>query len=202
MFTTTRDDHMKKLAMGLFGAATLMAALATQAAPVTYQFDPDHTYPSFETDHMGGISTWRGKFNKTTGKVVLDTAKKTGQLEAVIDMNSFDTGNAGLNTHAKGAEVLDVAKYPTAVYKGTLTKFVKGNPTEVVGQLTLHGVTKPLNLKINEFKCFNNPMTKKDTCGADAYATFDRDAFGVGFGKGYGFNMKTTLRIQVEGIRE
>ena len=188
--------------MSVIGAVAMITAMAAQAAPVTYQFDPDHTYPSFETDHFGGISTWRGKFTQTSGKVVVDTAKKTGQLEAVINMDSFDSGNAGLNTHAKGAEILDVAKYPTAVYKGTLTKFVQGKPTEVVGQLTLRGVTKPLNLKVNAFKCFVNPMSKKETCGADASAKFDRADYGIEYGKGYGFDMKTTLRIQVEGIRQ
>ena len=193
---------MKKTAAGVVGAVALMAAMAAQAAPVTYQFDPDHTYPSFETDHFGGISTWRGKFTQTSGKVVVDTAKKTGELEAVINMDSFDSGNEGLNTHAKGAEILDVAKYPTAVYKGKLTKFKLGKPTEVVGELTLHGVTKPLNLKINSFKCFENPMSKKETCGADATAKFDRAVFGIDYGKGYGFNMQTTLNIQVEGIRQ
>ena len=193
---------MKKTAMSVIGAVALMAAMAAQAAPVTYQFDPDHTYPSFETDHFGGISTWRGKFTQTSGKVVVDTEKKTGQLEAVINMDSFDSGNAALNTHAKSAEILDVAKYPTAIYKGTLSKFKQGKPTEVVGQLTLHGVTKPLNLKVNSFKCFVNPMSKKETCGADASAKFDRADYGIDYGKGYGFDMKTTLRIQVEGIRQ
>ena len=51
---------MKKTAMSVIGAVAMMAAMAAQATPVTYQFDPDHTYPSFETDHFGGISTWRG----------------------------------------------------------------------------------------------------------------------------------------------
>ena len=193
---------MKKTAMGLMGAMAMVAAMAVQAALVTYNFDPDHTYPSFEADHFGGISTWRGKFTQTTGKVVVDAAKKTGQLEAVIKMDSFDTGNAALNTHAKGPEILDVAKYPTAVYKGTLSHFKQGKPTEVVGQLTLHGVTKPLTLKVDSFKCFVNPMSKKETCGADASAKFDRSAFGIGYGKDFGFKMQTKLRIQVEGIRE
>ncbi|UOO88510.1 YceI family protein [Vitreoscilla massiliensis] len=193
---------MKKTAMGLMGAMAMVAAMAVQAAPVTYNFDPDHTYPSFEADHFGGISTWRGKFTQSSGKVVLDAAKKTGQLEAVIKMDSFDSGNAALNTHAKGPEILDVAKYPTAVYKGTLSHFKQGKPTAVVGQLTLHGVTKPLTLKVDSFKCFVNPMSKKETCGADASAKFDRSDFGIGYGKDFGFKMQTKLRIQVEGIRE
>jgi polyisoprenoid-binding protein YceI len=67
--------------------------------------------------------------------------------------------------------------------------------------LTLHGVTKPLALKINSFKCIPNPMTKRETCGADVYATFDRDEFGLDAGKAYGFSMEVVLRIQVEAIK-
>lgn len=193
---------MKKWTLAFLGSSALTLAFAAHASPMTFQLDPDHTYPSFETDHFGGVSVWRGKFNQTSGKVVMDAAKKTGELEAVIDMNSFDTGNAALNTHAKGAEILNVAKYPQAVYKGKLVKFVQGHPTEVIGQLTLNGVTKPMTLKINQFKCINNPMTKKYTCGTDASATFDRSTFGIDYGKGYGFNMKTTLRIQAEAIKQ
>lgn len=193
---------MKNVIKGVIGAGIVVSSMAAGAAPVTYQFDPEHTYPSFETDHMGGVSTWRGKFNRTTGKVVLDVEKKTGELEAVIDTTSFDIGHDGLNKHVKGVEVLDVAKYPTAVYKGRLSKFVNGKPTEVQGQLTLKGVTKPVNLSITSFKCINNPMNKKDTCGADAVGQFNRDDFGVDFAKGYGFNMQTKLRIQVEAIRQ
>ena len=59
---------MKKTAMSVIGAVAMMAAMAAQATPVTYQFDPDHTYPSFETDHFGGISTWRGKFRQSCGR--------------------------------------------------------------------------------------------------------------------------------------
>ena len=180
----------------------MFSALSAQAAPVKYEFDPTHTYPSFEVDHMGGLSVWRGKFNKTTGFVTLDEAKKTGQLEAVIDMTSFDSGHDGFNEHAKSADILDVAKYPKATYKGRLTDFKNGKPTKVIGHLTLKGVTKPVNLEIDDFKCMVNPMSKAYTCGADVEGEFYRDQFNADYGKGYGFNMKTKLKIQVEAIRK
>ncbi len=64
--------------------------------------------------------------------------------------------------------MLDVAKFPTATYKGKLAKFKDGAPTEVQGDLTLHGVTKPVTLTIRSFKCMPHPMKKKEFCGADA----------------------------------
>ncbi|HEX8478039.1 MAG TPA: YceI family protein, partial [Telluria sp.] len=81
-------------------------------------------------------------------------------------------------------------------------KFNGTTPTEVMGELTLHGVTKPVSLKINSYKCFTNPMLKKEVCGTDATATFNRADFGIDYGKAYGFTMPVTLRIQAEGVKQ
>ncbi len=184
--------------------ATVLALVAgtALAAPVTYQIDPGHTYPSFAADHMGGLSVWRGKFDGTTGSVVLDKDKSTGTVQVTVDTTTVDFGHAKLNEHAKTPDLFDVAKFPTAVYKGTLGGFKNGAPTEVKGELTLHGVTKPLTLKIDQFLCKPNPMTKKEVCGADASATFSRADYGIDFGKNFGFNMDVKLQIQIEAIRQ
>lgn len=182
-------------------AGTALAALSVSASadPVTYKLDPAHTYPSFEADHMGGLSVWRGKFDSSSGTVTLDKAKGTGTVDITVDTASIDFGHAKLNEHAKTADMFDVAKYPTATYKGTLENFKNGAPTEVKGELTLHGVTKPVTLKIDRFLCKPNPMTKKEVCGADAHAAFNRGDFGIKFGENFGFNLETKLAIQVEG---
>lgn len=185
----------------VLSAAVLgLAAGSALAAPVTYQLDPSHTYPSFAADHFGGMSVWRGKFDSSSGTVVLDKDAGTGTLEVTVNTDSIDFGQAKLNEHAKSAEMFDVQKYPTAVYKGTLANFKNGAPTEVHGELTLHGVTKPLNLTINSFLCKMTPMSKKERCGADASATFNRADFGIDYGEKYGFNMQVKLAIQVEGV--
>ncbi len=184
--------------------ATVLAFLAgtAMAAPVTYQIDPGHTYPSFEADHMGGLSVWRGKFDTTSGTVVLDKDKGAGTVEVTVDATSIDFGHAKLNEHAKTPDMFDVGKFPTATYKGTLVNFKNGAPTEVQGELTLHGVTKPVTLKINKFLCKPNPMTKKEVCGADASGTFNRGDFGIKYGDNFGFNLETKLAIQIEAIRQ
>jgi polyisoprenoid-binding protein YceI len=191
-----KEFSMNRIALASIG--TLLAAGAL-AAPVTYVLDPNHTYPSFAADHMGGLSVWRGKFTKTTGNVVYDKAAKSGSISVTVDMTSVDFGNAKLNEHATSAEIFDAAKFPTATYTGKFTQFSGSTPTEAQGTLTLHGVTKPLNLTINSFLCKPNPMSKKEVCGADASATFDRSDFGINFGDKYGFKMAVDLEIQVEG---
>jgi polyisoprenoid-binding protein YceI len=178
----------------------LSVAGAAQAAAATYEIDPAHTYPSFEADHMGGISTWRGKFDRTSGKVTLDKAAGSGSVDITVDVASVDFGLNQLNDAARGNELFDVGKYPTATYRGKLAGFVNGAPTKVEGSLTLHGVTRPLELSIKSFKCMPHPMYKRELCGADAYATFKRDEFGLDSGKSYGFSMEVVLRIQVEAL--
>jgi polyisoprenoid-binding protein YceI len=181
-------------------ALLALAAGSVLAVPVTYQVDPAHTYPSFEADHFAGMSVWRGKFDKTSGTIVLDQEKGTGTVDITVDTSSIDFGMPKLNEHAKSAEMFDVEKYPTATYKGTLAGFKNGVPTEVDGQFTLHGVTHPLKLTIHQFKCMTYP-DKKEHCGADASATFNRADYGIGYGDKYGFKMDVKLAIQVEGAR-
>jgi len=171
------------------------------AASTTYNVDPDHTHPSFEVDHFGGVSIWRGTFKKTSGTVQIDTAAKTGTVDVVIDTATIDFAHDKLNEHVSSPEMLDVAKYPTAEYKGRFVEFANGAPKTISGDLTLHGVTKPVTLTINTFKCFQNPMLKKQVCGADASGTFNRADFGVNAGLQYGFSQEVTVRIQVEAIR-
>ena len=185
-----------------FGLLLLaLAATSATAASTTYNLDPDHTHPSFEVDHFGGLSTWRGTFKKSTGTVTIDTAAKTGTVDVIIDTASVDFAHDKLNEHVSSAEMLDVARYPTAEYKGKFVEFANGAPTTLIGVLTLHGITKPVTLTINSFKCIEHPMLKKQVCGADASGSFNRADFGVNYGQQYGFKQDVLLRIQVEGVK-
>jgi polyisoprenoid-binding protein YceI len=182
----------------LASIAALLGAGAN-AAPITYVLDSAHTYPSFEADHMGGVSVWRGKFTSTSGTVVLDRAAKAGSIEVNVDAGSVSLGMEKLDEHVKSADFLDVAKFPTATFKGKFTKFNGDAPTEAQGTFTLHGVTRPLTLSIDRFFCKEHPMKHKEVCGADATATFNRSDYGVNWGDKFGFKMDTKLQIQVEG---
>lgn len=194
------EDTALTPTLATVSAALCLMSTAAQAALVTYEVDPAHTYPSFEADHLGGLSVWRGKFNKTAGLVTLDKAAGNGGVDVVVDIDSIDFGLDQMNAVAKGQDQFDLARFPTARYRGQLEAFVDGAPTRVNGELTLHGVTRPLVLQIKQFKCMPHPLFKRELCGADALATFNRDDFGLDAGKAFGFNMAVTLRIQVEAL--
>jgi polyisoprenoid-binding protein YceI len=182
-------------------APLLIAAGASAPAFAAdhYTIDPKHTHPTFEAGHMG-ISIWRGLFKNASGTIALDRAARTGTVDVQIDMASVDFGNDKLDEHVRSADFFNVEKYPTGSYKGTL-KFEGETPKSVAGELTLLGVTKPLTLKINSFKCIPHPMLKKEVCGADAEGEFDRSEFGitkyVDMGGG-----NVLLRIQVEALKD
>lgn len=183
-------------------AAAQFAALPAQAAVEHYLVDPGHTYPSFEADHMGGLSLWRGKFEKSSGTVTLDRAAKTGTVDITIQSESLNFGNAKMNERARSADMFNVEKYPTIHYVGKSMRFENGQPVEVIGELTLLGVTKPVNLKINQFLCKMNTFIKRMACGADAEAHFNRGDFGMTYALDKGFKPEVKVLISIEAVQQ
>ena len=133
---------------------------------------------------------------------MLDTqAGSFGLIDVTVDTTSIDMGHDKINDHVKSdAAMLDRAGSdirPRAIRASSRSSSTASRP-KVDGTLTLHGVTKPLTLKIDQFGC-RHPMQKgKEVCGANATGTLDRGTFGVDWGKNYGFKMDTKLTIQVE----
>ncbi|MBO9356259.1 polyisoprenoid-binding protein [Bordetella petrii] len=190
-----------KLVSPLLFAASAVLALPAAAAPVTYDIDPSHTYPSFEADHMGGLSTWRGKFNQTAGVIVLDREARSGTLDITVQIDSVDFGHDEMNRHAVAPDIFDAARYPTATFKGRFTEFDGDRPEAAEGEFTLRGVTRPLKLDIDDFKCIQHPMEKREVCGADVSTSFNRGDYGLNFGLDMGFKPEVELDIQVEAGR-
>jgi len=184
-----------RMTLGVICGVTAAAVLG---APMTYNVDPNHTYPAFEADQAGGFTVWRGKVNSTSGTIVYDKEAGAGTVEVTMDMSTIDFGHDGMNTHAMAPDMLDVPQFPTATYSGTLQNFVNGEPTAVHGDLTLHGVTRPVNLEVSQFACTTSRQTKKEVCGAEATARFNRDDFGVDYNKNVGFLMYVNLLISIE----
>jgi len=179
----------------------LVPVFPARAEPHTYKLDPAHTYVSFAAPHVQAISWWRGKFDRTqSGAVTVDPAAKTGSIEVVIDATSIDTGDEKLNEHLRSPDFLDAKQYPTATFKSTSIQFTGDRPVSANGELTLHGITHPVTLTINEFKCIPDFMMQgMQRCGADASAVIDRTQWGV---NAYA-NMtgkEVRLAIQVEGL--
>lgn len=174
--------------------------IATCASAQVYNIDPSHTYPSFEADHMG-LSFWRGKFTKSSGKIILDRQAKTGgSVEISIDASTVDFGHAKMNEKARGDEIFNVAKFPTITYKSTALKYEGDKLVAVEGEMTMLGITKPLSLTLTHFKCLIHPLHKREVCGADAHGRFDRSDFGMNIGLPR-FSPEIKLAIQVEGVK-
>lgn len=188
--------------MKKFALIAIAAALSTSAfaAPETFVIDNGHTFPSFSYSHLG-YSIQTSRFNKTTGKVVMDKAAKTGSVDVVIDMKSVDTGSALFNEHIQGEDYLDTAKFPTATFKSTSVKFDGDKPAAVEGNFTMKGVTKPVTLKISGFHAMPHPMAKKDAIGANATTTVKRTEFNAGKNVPY-VGDDVTITIAIEAIKE
>jgi polyisoprenoid-binding protein YceI len=181
----------------------LIACIALASSPALaadrYEVDPMHTFPALEFSHMG-ISTWRGRFNKTSGRVTLDRAARTGTAEIRVDVASIDFGLPAMKDFALTDDWLDPKHFPEMTYKGALV-FDGAKPSAVDGQLTLRGVTRPLRLKITNFGCLEHPMLKREVCGADVEGEMNRADFGMSL-YSEGEAGKVRLRIQVEAIKE
>ncbi|NMG65742.1 polyisoprenoid-binding protein [Azoarcus indigens] len=183
-------------------ATPLAIALAAPAlaAPETYAIDGSHTFPRFSYNHLG-FSKQLSRFNKTTGTVTFDKAAKTGSVDVTIDTTSVDTGFPTFDEHIQGADFLDTAQFPTATFKSTSVRFEGDKPVEVVGNLTLKGVTKPVTLTVTSFQAIPHPMLKKDALGANATAVIKRSDFGAGKYVPY-VGDEVTLDIAIEAIKQ
>lgn len=187
---------MRMLILAAALASTSFASLAAD----TYEIEPNHTHPRFALSHLG-FSTFQGQFNATSGSITLDPAKKTGSIEVSVEVQSIATGVAKLDEHLLSADFFDVAKYPTMTFKSTALKFDGGTLKSVTGDLTMHGVTKPVRLEVEHLACKDNPMSKLPACGADLRGKLKRSDWGISsYVPAVGDDV--TLSIEVEAVRK
>jgi polyisoprenoid-binding protein YceI len=176
---------------------TLALPFTAHAAAETYTIDPLHTFAHFTVSHMG-FSTMHGRFDKSSGSIILDLAGKKGSVSAAIETGSVNTGFAKRDEHLKSPDFFNAAEFPTITYKAAVMKFNGEKPSSVEGSLTMNGVTKPVNLTITAFRCDKDPMDpKKFKCGADANAQLKRSDFGMkAFLPGIGDDIKMEFEIE------
>jgi len=192
---------MKKLtSLTLIAAAIATLSSSAFAAPVTFVLDGTHSFPRFSYSHFG-YSTQLSRFNKTTGKIVLDKEAKTGSVDVTIDTKSVDTGYDVFNGHIQGEDFFNTEKYPTATFKSTKVNFDGDKPSTVEGNLTIKGVTKPVTLTVSSFQAMPHPMVKKDAIGANASVKVKRSDFNMGKYAPY-VGDDVTIDIAVEAIKE
>lgn len=184
-------------------AAALAASLAILPAAAeleSYTVDPRHTFPTYEVGHLG-YSMQRGRFNKTSGKITIDTAAKKGSADIAMDTASVSSGVDKLDEHLRGEDFLNAAKYPQITFKSTNFAFDGDRVKSATGDLTINGVTRPVTFNANMFLCGPHPMTKKKQCGADLQATIKRSDFGMKYALP-ALADDVTLRIPVEALKD
>lgn len=163
-----------------FAALAFAALSASAQAADSYTIDPSHTFPHFTINHLG-FSTMHGRFNTTSGTVVVDRKGKGSSVEVKIATASVDTGFQKRDEHLRSADFLNAVEFPEITYKSTKVVFSGESAATVEGNLTMSGVTKPVVLNVGRIKCAVNPMNKKEVCGFDATAKIKRSDFGIKF---------------------
>jgi polyisoprenoid-binding protein YceI len=191
---------------------TLIILVVVIAAPLaasadTWQIDPVHTTVGFSVRHMT-ISTVRGQFNKVAGTITAnDNDPATAVIEATIDTASIDTHSPDRDSDLKSANFLDVAKYPTMTFKSKKIEAAGPGKYNVVGDLTLHGVTKEVTLAVEATGAPIKDPWGNMRAGATATTTINRKDFGLTWNKmieagGAVVGDAVAVEIDVEAVKK
>ena len=185
----------------------LLAALPVLANADTWQIDPAHTNVEFTVRHMM-ISNVKGQFQKTSGTVITNGSDPTtAKIDATIDASSIDTRVEQRDMHLKSPEFLDVAKYPTITFKSTKVEAHGPGKWKVSGDLTLHGVTKPVVLDVESSGTpISDPMGNT-RAGASATTKIKRSDFGLNWNQvlesgGVMVGDEVAISIDLEAIKK
>jgi polyisoprenoid-binding protein YceI len=182
--------------------ATLALLVAAPTLADTYKIDPAHTNASFAVKHLL-ISTVRGEFQKTEGTLVLDPADVTkSKVEATIDVASLNTREPKRDGHLKSPDFFDAAKFPTITFKSTKVEKAGEGALKVTGDLTMHGVTKPVVLEVagpsDEVKDPGGNIRR----GISATTKINRKDFGVSYGPNAVVSDEVTITIDGEFLKQ
>jgi polyisoprenoid-binding protein YceI len=181
-------------------------ALPALANADTWHIDPAHTNVEFTVRHMM-ISNIKGQFQKTSGTITVDgNDPASAKIDATIDASSIDTRVEKRDAHLKSPDFLDVAKYPSITFKSTKVEADGPNKWKVTGDLTLHGVTKPVVLEVES----SGPPIKvmgNTRAGASATTKIKRSDFGLTWNKvlesgGVMVGDEVAISIDVEAIKK
>lgn len=144
-----------------------------------YQIDPQHTTIQFKVRHMM-IANVRGVFPKFSGTVEFDPNDPAGaKIDLTIEVGSVATPDAGRNEHLKGADFFDAAKYPEMVFRSKRVAEAGGDTYNVTGDLSLHGVTKEVALKVTGLSGETKDPWGNLRRGCEASGRISRKDFGL-----------------------
>ncbi|HTN49198.1 MAG TPA: YceI family protein [Burkholderiaceae bacterium] len=167
-----------------FGSIVLTACVAGAGATASaqeqaYNVDPEHTFPTYAIEHFG-VSLQRGRFDSTQGRIILNPTAKTGSVEIVMQTASVSSGVPSLDRRLRSDEWFDAARNPQIVFRANTVRFADDQPVALEGELTMHGVTRPLTLEVSRFRCTIHPLAGGKRCGALARGTVRRSDYALG----------------------
>jgi polyisoprenoid-binding protein YceI len=182
----------------LVGTALAVVAIPTLAD--TYTIDSEYTIPSFKVRHLG-VATQRGQFDRASGKVDLDFAARKGSVDLTIDTSSLDLGSAGWNQHVSSPGLFNVAKFPSMTFRSDHLQFDGDKVVGAEGEFTLLGISRPLKIAVNGFKCEPAKADRKAMCAGDVSTTLKRSDFGM---NGYlkEISDEIVIEVPVEAYRD
>ncbi len=156
----------------------IIACVTSYASEEKYTIDPQHSFVVWRVDHLG-FSTQTGKW-PANGFIWLDnTDPSKSKVDVTVKINSLVTGISELNKHLEGSLFFDSAKYPTATFVSTTINLLSKDTADVQGNLTLHGVTKPITLHVHLNKMGQNPVNDKMSVGFSADTAINRSDFDI-----------------------
>lgn len=172
-------------ALSIVAGALLLTAQAdvVQAAPESYRVEAQMSSTEFSVIHLG-LSRQYGRFGRTEGAILIDPLEHSGTIDLVVDARSVDTGWSVRDAWLRGEDMFDVARFPVMRFESTQLVFNQERLIGISGQLTLHGVTRPVVLKIERMQCGVIPDSGREGCGAGASASIKRSDFGLTYALG------------------
>jgi polyisoprenoid-binding protein YceI len=187
------------------GFLSLIVALSTAAAvraADTYKVDPVHSQIVFQINHLG-VSNILGRFNEPGGTFVLDNddaGKST--FEISVAAKNVDTGFQKRDDHLRSPDFFNVKQFPTISFKSTGVKKLEDGSYELTGDLTLHGETKPITVKLGKIVAKEvGPQMGGTRAGFDTTFTLKRSDYGMSFMQGP-LGDEVTLMINIEGVKQ
>lgn len=169
------------LALGAVIAASLGFSTA-QAAPQHFTLESPHTQIIFNVSHLGFSHSY-GKFTEYSGHIIFDPeAPASSSVDVTIAAKSLELNDQKWNDHVRGADFIDAEKFPEITFKSTKIDVTGEKTANITGDLTLHGVTKPVVLAATLNKFDKHPMSGKQVAGFSATAKLKRSDFGINYG--------------------
>ncbi|MEO8118229.1 MAG: YceI family protein [Rhodoferax sp.] len=200
MSSTVNFRRTLTSALALASFALSGAAFAANPPAGNYKIDSVHSVAYFEVGHAGGISRFMGRFNEMAGDLVVDAPEKS-HIKVEIKVDSIDTRSEALNKHLKSPDFFNAVQFPTVSFVSTAVTLSPAGDGSVTGNLTMHGVTKPVTLKLKQIGS-GKGMKGESRVGYVATSTIKRSDFGMTYGIPQAATDELDLNINIEAAKQ